>query len=278
VYPVTRRTPIATDVVRLDVLAPRVAARRQAGQFVIVRLHEGSERIPLTIAAADPAAGTVTLVIQAVGQSTSELVEVQVGDSVRDVAGPLGRPTGLIEHGRAVCVGGGVGTAVIWPIAAALHANGVAVTSVVGARSADRLVLVDELTQLGEVAICTDDGSLGRAGVVTDTLAALCAHHPPDVVYLVGPVAMMKAGAEVTRPLGIRTIASLNAVMVDGTGMCGGCRVSVGGRTAYACVDGPEFDAHHVDFDVLADRLSTYREFESRAAGRCKLPEAVSVP
>ncbi len=249
--------------------APRVAAKRQPGQFVIVRLREGAERIPLTIAEADAAAGTITLVVQSVGKSTTDLCAVGVGDAIRDVAGPLGRPTDLLDAGHAVCVGGGVGTAVVLPIAGALHARGVRVTSVVGARTASLLLLVEQLREFGEVVVCTDDGSEGRAGVVSDALAELCAPgaaDPVGAVYAVGPVPMMRACAEVTRPLGIPTTVSLNSIMVDGTGMCGGCRVSVGGHNAYACIDGPEFDGHQVDFDLLADRLTTYREFEQAAA------------
>jgi ferredoxin--NADP+ reductase len=266
-YPVVRREQLARDVVRLEVQAPRVALKRHPGQFVIVRLDDHAERIPLTVAASDPAAGTITLVVQAVGRSTIDLCRMSAGDELRDVAGPLGRPTELLASGHAVCVGGGVGTAVVLPIATALAEQGVRVTSIVGARSRDRLVLVPDLGVLGTLLVCTDDGSAGRAGVVSDVLADVCAAEQVDAVYAVGPVPMMRACAEVTRPSAIPTTVSLNAIMVDGTGMCGGCRVSVGGRTAYACVDGPEFDGHLVDFDLLADRLTTYRDFEHAAVG-----------
>jgi ferredoxin--NADP+ reductase len=267
-YPVVRRDQLAPRVVRLAVRAPRVAAKRQPGQFVIVRLADGAERIPLTIAEADPQAGTITLVIQSVGKSTADLCELDVGDVIRDVAGPLGRPTDLLDAGRAVCVGGGVGTAVVLPIAQALSARGVAVTSIVGARTSSQLLLVDQLRALGEVLACTDDGSQGRRGVVSDALADRCATSHVDAVYAVGPVAMMRACAEVTRPLGIPTTVSLNSIMVDGTGMCGGCRVRVDGHTRYACIDGPEFDGHQVDYALLADRLTTYRTFEQEALDR----------
>jgi ferredoxin--NADP+ reductase len=277
---VVRREPLARDVVRLEVRAPRVALKRRPGQFVIVRLDDHAERIPLTIAAADSAAGTITVVVQAVGRSTIDLCGTTAGDELRDVAGPLGRPTELLASGHAVCVGGGVGTAVVLPIATALAEQGVRVTCIVGARSRDRLVLAAELSALGTLLVCTDDGSAGRAGVVSDVLADVCAAEQVDAVYAVGPVPMMRACAEVTRPSAIPTTVSLNAIMVDGTGMCGGCRVSVGGRTAYACVDGPEFDGHLVDFDSLADRLTTYRDFEHAAVGSagtaCRLPGEAS--
>jgi ferredoxin--NADP+ reductase len=277
-YPVVQRRLLGPDVVELVVLAPRVATKRQPGQFVIVRLTEGAERIPLTIADADPSSGTVTLVVQSVGKSTADLCDVGAGQQIRDVAGPLGRPTDLLSAGRAACVGGGVGTAVVLPIARALADSGVTVTSIVGARTSSRLLLVDELGQLGEVSICTDDGSRGRRGVVSELLDEQCRSRPYDAVYAVGPVAMMRACAEVTRPLGIRTTVSLNAIMVDGTGMCGGCRVRVDGRSRYACVDGPEFDGHLVDYDLLADRLTTYRTFERRALDRRAVCAATRTP
>lgn len=266
-FPVLHRSELAPHVVELIVHAPRVAVKRQPGQFVIVRLAEGAERIPLTIADVNNGAGTITLVIQAVGRSTQDLCALEEGDAILDVAGPLGRPTDLTASGHAVCVGGGVGTAVVLPIARALAGRGVEVTSVVGGRTADALILLPELRACGNVIACTDDGSVGHAGVVSEALADLCATGVVDAVYAVGPVPMMQACAEVTRPLDIPTTVSLNSIMVDGTGMCGGCRVRVGGHTAYACVDGPEFDGHLVDFDQLADRLTTYREFERRAGG-----------
>ncbi len=267
-YPVRRREQLAPRVVELVVQAPRIAAKRKPGQFVIARLADGAERIPLTIADADSSAGTITLVIQSVGKSTADLCDIDVGDAIRDVAGPLGRPTDLLAAGHAACVGGGVGTAVVLPIARALSARGVTVTSIVGARTSSQLLLVDQLRELGEVQVCTDDGSEGHRGVVSDQLAVLCDSTQVDAVYAVGPVAMMRACADVTRPLRIPTTVSLNSIMVDGTGMCGGCRVRVDGQTRYACVDGPEFDGHQVDYDLLADRLTTYRTFEQEALDR----------
>jgi ferredoxin--NADP+ reductase len=259
---------LSPNVTRLVVDAPRIAQVRRPGQFVIVRAAPGAERIPLTITDADPSTGTITLVVQAVGKSTFDLVDLDVGDAISDVAGPLGRPTDLLTHGHAVCVGGGVGTAVIRPIAQALAGSGVRVTSVIGGRSREWVILEDELRAAGDVVVCTDDGSYGRPGFVTTALADVCRNEQVDQVYAVGPVPMMRACAEVTRPLGIPTVVSLNSIMLDGTGMCGGCRVSIDGHSRYACVDGPEFDGHAVDFDQLADRLTTYREFEQAALAR----------
>ncbi len=270
---------LSPNVARLTVEAPRIAQIRQAGQFVIVRRGAGAERIPLTIADANPAAGTITLVIQAVGKSTSDLVELEVGDAISDIAGPLGRPTELLERGHAVCVGGGVGTAVVHPIAQGLHERGVRVTSVIGGRSREWVIFEDELRRQGEVVTCTDDGSYGRPGFVTEALKDLLEAGGIDAVYAVGPVPMMRALEKLTREYDVPTIVSLNPVMVDGTGMCGGCRVTVGGQTRYACVDGPEFDAHQVDFAELADRLTTYRDFEQAAMARrgpCKLAPALA--
>jgi len=265
---VTARTQLSPNVTRLDVVAPRIAEIRQPGQFVIVRRAAGAERIPLTIADADRQAGTVALVIQAVGKSTRELVALQPGDAIQDISGPLGMPTELIAGGRALCIGGGVGTAVVHPIAQGLHGRGVQVVSVIGGRSREWVIFEQELRRLGDVLVCTDDGSYGRKGFVTDVARDVLAAGGIAVVYAVGPVPMMRAVASLTRPLNVRTIVSLNPVMVDGTGMCGGCRVSVGGETKFACVDGPEFDGHQVDFDLLADRLGTYRSQEQHALAR----------
>ncbi|HWP63693.1 MAG TPA: sulfide/dihydroorotate dehydrogenase-like FAD/NAD-binding protein [Candidatus Binatia bacterium] len=262
------RAQLSPNVFRLVVDAPRIARIRRPGQFVIVRRTTGAERIPLTIADGDPEAGTITLVVQAIGKSTHELVEMQPGETIADIAGPLGQPTELLEAGRAVCVGGGVGTAVVLPIARALAERGVRVTSVIGGRSREWVILEDELKTAGEVVTCTDDGSYGRPGFVTEALRDLLDEGGIDAVYAVGPVPMMRAVAEMTRPLGIRTIVSVNPIMIDGTGMCGGCRVTVGGRTRYACVEGPEFDGHAIDFAELADRLTTYRPFEQAAMAR----------
>jgi ferredoxin--NADP+ reductase len=264
-HPIVARAQLSPNVTRLVVEAPRIAEIRQPGQFVIVRRGPGAERIPLTIADVDKAAGTITLVIQAIGASTSELTSLQVGDAITDIAGPLGKPTHLLEAGHAVVVGGGVGTAVAYPIAQALSANGVNVTSVIGGRSKEWVIYEDELRAVGEVVVCTDDGSYGRPGFVTEALKDLCEAGGIDEVFAIGPVPMMRACSELTRPYGIKTTVSLNSIMIDGTGMCGGCRVSIDGKSQYACCDGPEFDGHKVDFRLLSDRLNTYREFEQAA-------------
>jgi ferredoxin--NADP+ reductase len=266
---------LSPNVTRLDVQAPRIAQIRQPGQFVIVHQAADSERIPLTIADANSAAGSIALVIQAVGKSTRELVALKPGEAINDVVGPLGHPTEMIASGHALCIGGGVGTAVVHPIAQGLQRRGVRVTSVIGGRSREWIIFERELRQLGSVVVCTDDGSYGRKGFVTEAARELIAAGGVDIVYAVGPVPMMRAVVQLTRPLGVRTIVSLNPVMIDGTGMCGGCRVSIGNETRFACVDGPEFDGHQVNFEELMDRLTTYREFEQRAnacaEGKCRL-------
>jgi ferredoxin--NADP+ reductase len=274
VHPIVAKSQLSPNVTRLDVEAPRIARIRRPGQFVIVRLGPGAERIPLTIADAEPERGTIALVIQSVGKSTADLVALETGDAITDVAGPLGRPTDLIEAGHAVCIGGGVGTAVILPIARELALKGVRVTSIIGGRSREWVILEEQLAEAGEVVPCTDDGSYGRHGFVTEALRDALDAGGVDAVYAVGPVPMMRAVSGLTEPSGVPTTVSLNAIMVDGTGMCGGCRVSVAGQNRYACVDGPEFDGHAVDFGALADRLTTYRAFEQAAierSDRCRI-------
>lgn len=267
-HPIVDRAQLSPNVTRLVVQAPRIAEIRRPGQFVIVRRGPGAERIPLTIADVDRSAGTISLVIQAIGASTHELTSLQVGDAITDIAGPLGNPTVLLESGHAVCVGGGVGTAVVYPIAQALGAAGVKVTSIIGGRSKEWVIYEEELRKAGDVIVCTDDGSYGRAGFVTEALKEMCEAGGIDEVFAVGPVPMMRACSELTRPFGVKTTVSLNSIMIDGTGMCGGCRVSIDGKSQYACCDGPEFDGHKVDFRQLADRLNTYREFEQAALER----------
>ena len=267
-HPIVNKAQLSPNVTRLVVQAPRIAEIRQPGQFVIVRRGPGGERIPLTIADVDRAAGTISLVIQAIGKSTHELSALNVGDAIQDIAGPLGKPTELLEKGHAVCVGGGVGTAVVYPIAQALARHGVKVTSIIGGRSREWVIYEQELREAGDVLVCTDDGSYGRHGFVTEALKDLCEAGGVDEVYAVGPVPMMRACSELTRPYGIKTTVSLNSIMIDGTGMCGGCRVGIGGKSQYACVDGPEFDGHQVDFRLLSDRLNTYRDFEQASLER----------
>jgi ferredoxin--NADP+ reductase len=268
-HSIVAKARLSPNVTRLEVVAPRIAQIRQPGQFVIVHRAEGAERIPLTLADADAGAGTIALVIQSVGKSTGELVALQPGEGIADIVGPLGRPTELIASGRALCIGGGVGTAVVHPIVQGLQRRGVAVVSIIGGRSKEWVIFESELGRLGEVIVCTDDGSYGRHGFVTEAAKDALAAGGIDIVYAVGPVPMMRAVVNLTKPLGVRTIVSLNPIMVDGTGMCGGCRVGVGGQTLFACVDGPEFDGHLVDFDLLTDRLSTYRDFEQQALAAC---------
>ena len=265
-YEVLSNTKLSDDVHKLVVKAPRIASARQPGQFVIVRLGPGAERIPLTIADGDSAGEAIVLVIQAVGKSTRDLVALVRGERIHDIVGPLGRPTDLVADSTAVCVAGGVGAAVILPIARGLVALGTEVTVVLGARTSASLLFEEEFASFGSVAVCTDDGTAGRAGTVTGGLHDVLATGSVDVVYAAGPVPMMRAAAAVTRPFGVRTIVSLNPIMVDGTGMCGGCRVTVGGEMRFACVDGPEFDGHGVDFDELSDRLSTYADYERAAS------------
>ncbi len=229
-HTVVDKAQLSPNVTRLVIEAPRIAEIRRPGQFVIVHRGPGAERIPLTIADADRERGTISLVIQAVGKSTEDLVRLAIGEGIQDVAGPLGRETELIESGHAVCVGGGVGTAVVHPIAMGLAERGVKVTSVIGGRSKEWVIFEDELRRAGDVVTCTDDGSYGRHGFVTEALKDLLDAGGIDAIYAVGPVPMMRAIAELTRPYGVPTFASLNAIMLDGTGMCGGCRVQVGGQ------------------------------------------------
>jgi ferredoxin--NADP+ reductase len=273
-FPIVSNNLIAPNLHRLVIEAPRIAQARRPGQFVIVHADQKAERIPLTIADADVTAGTITLFVQAVGYSTCRLVALPAGQALRDLAGPLGRPTEIKHWGRVACIGGGVGTAVLYPMAKALAEVGNQVTTIVGGRSAEFIILADKLAEFSaEVLIATEDGSCGKEGFVTHVLQGLIADpcSVPQAVYAVGPVPMMKAVSDMTRPHQIKTIVSLNPIMIDGTGMCGGCRVMVGGQMKFACVDGPEFDGHQVDFALLADRLSTYRDEECRMLQR--LPE-----
>ena len=258
---------LAPQVHRLVVKAPRVAAARQPGQFVIVHVAEEAERIPLTIAGVSAEEGTITLIVQAVGLGTQQIVDIPVGGAIRDLAGPLGKPTQIERWGKVVCVGGGVGTAVLLPLARAAADGGNDVCAIIGGRTGEHVILTDELREFcSEVLVTTEDGSGGTKGLVTAILDEILADEArrPDAVFAVGPVGMMAAVAEQTRTHGIKTIASLNPIMVDGTGMCGGCRVTVGGEIKFVCVDGPEFDAHAVDFKELAGRQRTYEECHCR--------------
>lgn len=275
-FPILESRFLAPDVKLFRVHAPRIARRREAGQFVIVRLHDRGERIPLTIADGDSAAGWITLVVQGIGKTTKLLNRLETGDAILDVVGPLGHPSEVARFGTVVVVGGGVGAAIAWPTAVAFHRAGNRVISILGGRSRELVILEDELRAISQrLEITTDDGSYGRKGLVTDALADILAAEKVDRVLAIGPVPMMRAVAETTRPLAIPTIVSLNAIMVDGTGMCGGCRVIVDEKSKFACVDGPEFDGHRVDFAVLQRRNAMYREAERAALARFEAdPEA----
>ena len=271
-FAVNRAEPLAPGVTRLWIDAPRVARYWKPGQFVIVRAADGGERIPLTIAQGDTAAGRIGLIVQNVGASTALLTELKAGDRVADVVGPLGRPTEIARFGTVVVIGGGVGTAIAYPSAAALAAAGNRVVAIIGGRSRPFVILEDELAEAcQQVVAVTDDGSHGRRGLVTDALASVLESEPVDRVLAIGPIPMMKAVAELTQNRGVDTVVSLNPIMIDGTGMCGGCRVLVGDETRFACVDGPEFDGHLVDFDMLARRNRAYEDFERREWERCRL-------
>jgi ferredoxin--NADP+ reductase len=270
VFEIVKKTILNRDVCRFEIMAPRIAKKRQAGQSVILRLHEHGERIPLTIADSDPEKGTITIIAQGVGKTTRELNNMQAGDKLADVVGPLGRPTHIENFGHSVIVGGGLGTAVMYPAAKALKEKGNRVTFILGAKTRSLLILENELKSfVDDLKICTDDGSYGRKGFVTDELKEMIeSGEKIDFVIGAGPIPMMRVLAEVTRPYGIYTVASLNPIMVDGTGMCGACRVLVGGEIKFACVDGPEFDAHQVDFDLLLKRNRAYVKQEKIALER----------
>jgi ferredoxin--NADP+ reductase len=269
VHRILSKETLAPDVVRFWIDAPVVARKRRPGQFVIIRLKEDGERIPLTIADADPSRGAISLIIQGVGKSTFALNAMEPGQAILDVAGPLGLPT-KIEPNRVCCIGGGIGAAVVYPIACGVKAAGGHVVVILGARTRDLIILEDDLRAVAhEMVVTTDDGSYGVHGLVTDALKNLVANgHTFDEVVAVGPLPMMRAVCDVTRPLNLRTIVSLNPIMIDGTGMCGGCRVTVGGEQKFVCVDGPEFDGHQVDFGELSARLKAYREQEAIALKR----------
>ena len=255
---------LAPDVKYFRLEAPKIARKRKAGQFVILRVHDAGERIPLTIADSNADEGWIAVIVQGVGKTTRLLNEKETGETISDVAGPLGTASHIENFGTAVSIGGGVGTAIAYPTAVTLKEAGNEVVSIIGGRSKEYVILEDELGAIcDEVYPTTDDGSYGFHGFVTDKLQELIdSGRRIDFVLAIGPVPMMRAVAEVTRPHGIKTVVSLNPIMVDGTGMCGGCRVEVGGETKFACVDGPEFDAHAVDFDLLTARNKAYLGFE----------------
>lgn len=268
-YKILERQALATTVTRYRIHAPFVARKAEAGNFVIIRVNDNGERIPLTICESDPAFGTIVLIVQAIGKTTKLMATLEAGDHLADVAGPLGKPTEIVSGQSVVCIGGGVGTAELLPIAKALRRAGNRLYTIIGARTKELIILQEEMAALSDqLIITTDDGSAGRTGLVTDALRDLLGGASGvSTVYAIGPLPMMKAVAELTRGFNTKTFVSLNAVMVDGTGMCGGCRVTIAGTMKFACVDGPEFDAHKVDFDELMLRNRTYREIEVLSDG-----------
>ena len=261
---------LAPGIKRFVIEAPRIARKHEPGQFVIVRIYEEGERIPLTIEKADPQRGTIDIVVQSVGKTTQLLNRLEAGDAILDVVGPLGQPSEIDKFGTVVVMGGGVGTAMAYPTAAALKKAGNFVICIVGAREKERVILERELRAVSdELMITTNDGSYGSKGLVTDRLRELIEGGTHiDRVVAVGPIPMMKTVADITRARDIRTIVSLNPIMLDGTGMCGGCRVLVDGKSQFACVDGPEFDGHRVDFDTLLHRNTMYCEAEKKSMDR----------
>lgn len=268
-FKIIEKNVLNGSVTQLKIEAPFIAKKVKAGQFVIVRIDENGERIPLTVSDFDRENGTVTIVVQAIGFTTKKLVSLNAGDYIKDVVGPLGCPTEFGAPKKAIIIGGGVGCAIAYPQAKALHNMGVHTEMIAGFRSKDIVILEDEMKSVcDKLYITTDDGSYGEKGFVTDVLKRLLETKEYDLVIAIGPVVMMKFVSLTTKPYGVKTIVSLNPIMIDGTGMCGGCRVSVGGETKFACVDGPDFDGHLVDFDELIRRNGFYKEEEAHA---CRL-------
>ena len=267
-------TFIAPNIKRFTIEAPKIALKRKAGQFVIIRLNDVGERIPLTIADSDSEKGTIDIIVQGIGKTTKELNSLEAGDFINDVVGPLGKASHIENFGTAVSIGGGVGTAIAYPTAVALKQAGNHTISIIGGRTKEFVILEDEMKKVcDEVYVTTDDGSYGKHGFVTDQLKELIEKRKIDFVLAIGPIPMMKAVADVTREKGIQTVVSLNPIMVDGTGMCGGCRAIVDNKTVFVCVDGPEFDAHKVDFKTLMTRNYSYlmEEKVSLQDHECKL-------
>lgn len=268
-FKIIEKNVLNGSVTQLKIEASFIAKKVKAGQFVIVRIDEKGERIPLTVSDFDRENGTVTIVVQAIGFTTKKLVSLNAGDYIKDVVGPLGCPTEFGAPKKAIIIGGGVGCAIAYPQAKALHNMGVHTEMIAGFRSKDIVILENEMKSVcDKLYITTDDGSYGEKGFVTDVLKRLLETKEYDLVIAIGPVVMMKFVSLTTKPYGVKTIVSLNPIMIDGTGMCGGCRVSVGGETKFACVDGPDFDGHLVDFDELIRRNGFYKEEEAHA---CRL-------
>ena len=275
-YKIVKRQQLNDTVVRLDIEAPFIAKKAKAGQFIILRIDEQGERMPLTIADSDAETGIVTIIFQIVGQTTMLLSQMKEGDALLDFVGPLGKATEFGNVKKVCVIGGGVGNAIAYPSAKALFNMGVYVDVIAGFRNKDIVILEDEFKDVGNnLYITTDDGSYGEKGFVTDKLQELITcGNKYDLVIAIGPIPMMKFVAEVTDPYNIKTLVSLNPIMIDGTGMCGGCRVTVGGKIKFACVDGPDFDGHKVDFNELIKRNSTYRDFEAHDREHCRMYKA----
>ena len=267
VFKIVHAQFLAPGIKRFVIEAPRIARKQKPGQFVILRIYEEGERIPVTIENSDPQLGTISIVVQAAGKTTNLLNSLETGDAILDVVGPLGKPSEIKNYGTVVVVGGGVGTAMAYPTASALKRAGNRVISIVGARNKELVILESEMRGVSDaLLLTTDDGSYADKGFVTDKLRQLIANGTRiDLVVAVGPIVMMKAVSEMTRKENIHTVVSLNPIMIDGTGMCGGCRVLIDGKSEFACVDGPEFDAHKVDFSVLVQRNGMYRDAEQRS-------------
>jgi ferredoxin/flavodoxin---NADP+ reductase len=276
-FKIVKRHEMAKGTVVLNEIdAPLIARKAKPGQFVILKANENGERIPLTMAETNPREGTITIVYMVVGKSTALFRDLQVGDTYQDVIGPLGRPTHIEKVGNVLCVGGGTGVAVLHPITRAYKEAGNHVTCIVGARTKELLILEDKMRSASdELLICTDDGSYGHHGFVTDVVKTILAKETVQQAVAIGPVPMMKAVCAITKDYSVPTMVSLNPIMIDGTGMCGGCRVSVGGENKFACVDGPEFDGHKVNFDELQTRLRAYCDDEKACYDHyCQLPTA----
>ena len=277
-FAIVNKEILSPTITKYEIKAPYIAKKRKAGNFIMLRIEENGERIPITIVDSDLSKGTITIIVQSIGKTTKLLATKRVGDAILDVVGPLGTPTPIEFFGEIVCIGGGVGTAEVYPIARALKDVGNTIYSIIGARSKDLIILEKEMSALSkECYITTDDGSYGRKGIVTDQLKDIIdSNKNIKAVYAIGPLPMMKAVSNLTKSYGVKTLVSLNAIMVDGTGMCGGCRVTVGGKMKFACVDGPEFDGHLVDFDELIKRNRTYVDLERISDERCKLEPIIN--
>lgn len=279
-YKIINKETVAPQVVAMEVDAPYIARHHQAGNFVILRINERGERIPLTIADSDKVKGTITLLFQKIGKTTGDLGRLKAGKTIRDIAGPLGHAASFKKYGHCVLVGGGIGSATLFPILKDLKKKKNKVTTILGARTKELIVWEEKFKKYSnEVLFTTDDGSSGRKGLVTEALKEVIETSKVKIVIAVGPIRMMQAVSELTRPYGIKTIVSLNPIMVEGTGMCGACRVNIAGKTRFTCIEGPEFNAHEVDFQELVNRLGFYKEEEAQAMkwlkkkkckGRCK--------